>query len=78
MGAGTETNSEQNELGASFRRSTRIRPPNVRLSDYELDIPASLGIQSVNELLEPTSVEEALSAPDALKWIEALDTEYKE
>ncbi|GMF18573.1 unnamed protein product [Phytophthora fragariaefolia] len=35
-------------------------------------------IQSVNELLEPTSVPEALSAPDALKWIEALDTEYQE
>lgn len=43
-----------------------------------MDIPASLVIQSVNELLEPVSVEEALSAPDAKKWIEALDNEYKE
>ncbi|GMF32476.1 unnamed protein product [Phytophthora fragariaefolia] len=44
--------------------------------DDEEDI--ALVIQSVNELLEPTSVPEALSAPDALKWIEALDTEYQE
>ncbi|GMF40644.1 unnamed protein product [Phytophthora fragariaefolia] len=79
VGVGKERDDEEDiELGASFRRSTRIRRPNVRLSDYNVDIPASLVIQSVNELLEPTSVPEALSAPDALKWIEALDTEYQE
>lgn len=65
VGAGTEDESEENEgPGASFRRSTRIRRSNVRLRDYMIDIPASLVIQSVNELLEPTSVEEALAAPD--------------
>ncbi|GMF52861.1 unnamed protein product [Phytophthora fragariaefolia] len=79
VGVGMERDDEEDvELGASFRRSTRIRRPNVRLSDYNVDIPASLVIQSGNELLEPTSVPEALSAPDALKWIEALDTEYQE
>lgn len=43
-----------------------------------MDNPASLVIQAVNEMLEPTSVAEALSAPDAKQWVEALETEYKE
>ncbi|OWZ07189.1 reverse transcriptase [Phytophthora megakarya] len=68
----------ENSLGASVRRSTRVRRPNDRLRDYEVEIAASLVVQAVNELLEPTSVTEALSAPDAKKWIAALETEYKE
>ncbi|KAG3042292.1 hypothetical protein PC121_g23140 [Phytophthora cactorum] len=71
-------NEAKNDPCTSFRRSTRVRRPNARLFDFELDIPASLVIQAVNELLEPTSVAEALSAPDAKQWIEALETEYKE
>jgi hypothetical protein len=79
VGTGSEDESKEDEgTGASFRRSTRIRRPNVRLREYMLDIPASLVIQSVNELLEPTSVEEALAAPDVKEWIKALDTEYQE
>jgi hypothetical protein len=79
VGTGSEDESEEDEgPGASFRRSTRIRRPNVRLREYMLDIPASLVIQSVNELLEPTSVKKALAAPDAKEWIKALDTEYQE
>ncbi|KAE9023499.1 hypothetical protein PF011_g3946 [Phytophthora fragariae] len=55
VGAGTEDENEENKGHvASFRRSTRIRRPNVRLREYMIDIPASLVIQSVNELLEPT------------------------
>ncbi|CAI5716675.1 unnamed protein product [Peronospora effusa] len=38
----------------------------------------ALVIQAVNELLEPMSVTEALSAPDAKQWIKALETEYHE
>ncbi|KAG3192969.1 hypothetical protein PC128_g10330 [Phytophthora cactorum] len=71
-------NEAKNDPCTSFRRSTRVRRPNARLLDFELVIPASLVIQAVNELLEPTSVAEALSAPDAKQWIEALETEYKE
>ncbi|GMF47685.1 unnamed protein product [Phytophthora fragariaefolia] len=42
VGVGKERDDEEDiELGASFRRSTRIRRPNVRLSDYNVDIPAS-------------------------------------
>ncbi|KAG3131505.1 hypothetical protein PI126_g20022 [Phytophthora idaei] len=44
----------------SFRRSTRVRRPNIRLKDYDVEIPASLVIQAVNLLLEPQSVDEAL------------------
>ncbi|KAE9001680.1 hypothetical protein PR002_g17848 [Phytophthora rubi] len=73
-----EDNDEDNGLGASFRRSTRIRHPNVRLADYEIELPASLVIQAVNAILEPTSVEAALEAPDAEKWVEALNTEFAE
>ncbi|OWZ03494.1 hypothetical protein PHMEG_00024766 [Phytophthora megakarya] len=58
--------------------STRVRRPNVRLHDYEVEIAANLIVQAANELLEPTSIPEALSAPDAKKWIAALETEYKE
>ncbi|KAG3206881.1 hypothetical protein PC129_g21634 [Phytophthora cactorum] len=68
-------NEAKNDPCTSFRRSTRVRRPNARLLDFELEIPASLVIQAVNELLEPTSVAEALSAPDAKQWIEALETE---
>ncbi|CAI5728216.1 unnamed protein product [Peronospora farinosa] len=67
-----------NDPEAAFRRSTRVRRQNVRLSDYELNISAALVIQAVNELLEPMSVTEALSAPDAKQWIKALETEYGE
>ncbi|KAE9002116.1 hypothetical protein PR003_g18342 [Phytophthora rubi] len=79
VGGDRESEDEAaNNPSTSFRRSTRVRQQNVRLHDYEVDIPASLVIQAVNELLEPTSVEEALSAPDAKEWVDALDTEYKE
>ncbi|OWZ16541.1 LOW QUALITY PROTEIN: Retrovirus-related Gag-pol Polyprotein [Phytophthora megakarya] len=63
---------------ASFRRSTRVRRPNVRLQDYDVDIPASLVIQAVNLLLEPQSVQEALRSPDVDQWKKALETEYAE
>ena len=63
---------------SSSRRSTGARQPPVRLSDYELYIVTALVIQAVNELLEPTSVTEALSAPNAKQWIKALENEYQE
>ncbi|OWY97668.1 Integrase, catalytic core protein, partial [Phytophthora megakarya] len=75
---GAEEGEMENSLGASVRRSTRVRRPNDRLRDYEVEIAANLVVQAVNELLEPTSVTETLSAPDAKKWIAALETEYKE
>ncbi|KAE9282446.1 hypothetical protein PF008_g27639 [Phytophthora fragariae] len=67
---------EASRAATSFRRSTRIRRPNVRLQDYEVEIPASLVIEAVNVLMEPQSVDEALQGPDAEKWIEALEKEY--
>ncbi|KAG3179687.1 hypothetical protein PC128_g15824 [Phytophthora cactorum] len=60
----------------SFRWSTRARRPNVRLQDYEIEIPAGLVVEAVNELMEPQSVEEALQGPGADKWEEALKKEH--
>ncbi|KAG2944391.1 hypothetical protein PC117_g9030 [Phytophthora cactorum] len=60
----------------SFRRSTRVRRPNIRLKDYDVEIPASLVIQAVNLLLEPQSVDESLQSQDAEKWVEALNKEF--
>ncbi|OWZ13457.1 hypothetical protein PHMEG_00013209 [Phytophthora megakarya] len=52
-----EENGEEHErLGTSFRRSTRIREQNVRLWDYEVDLPESLVIQFVNAILESTEL----------------------
>ncbi|OWY92439.1 Gag-pol Polyprotein [Phytophthora megakarya] len=73
-----ENGEEYERSGTSFRRSTRIREQNVRLRDYEVDLPESLVIQSVNAILEPTSVKAALESPDSDKWVEALNTEYSE
>ncbi|GMF24868.1 unnamed protein product [Phytophthora fragariaefolia] len=67
---------EASRAATSFRRSTRIRRPNVRLQDYEIEIPASLVIEAVNVLMEPQTVDEALQGPDAEKWIDALEKEY--
>ena len=50
---------------ASSWISTIARRPLVRIPEYELNIFALLVIQAVNEMLEPTSVTEALSVPDA-------------
>lgn len=61
-----EEDDEDNGTGASSRRSTRIRK-NVRMSDYEIELPESLVIQAVHMVLEPPSVDAALSAPDAEK-----------
>ncbi|GMF44882.1 unnamed protein product [Phytophthora fragariaefolia] len=67
---------EASRAATSFRRSTRIRRPNVRLQDYEIEIPASLVIEAVNVLMEPQTVDETLQGPDAEKWLEALEKEY--
>ena len=56
-----------NDPRASLRRSTRKQRPNIRLEDYDLNIPATLVIQVVHATLEPMSVKEALCAPDATK-----------
>ncbi|KAE8975051.1 hypothetical protein PR001_g25156 [Phytophthora rubi] len=67
---------EASRAATSFCRSTRIRRPNIRLQDYEVEIPASLVIQALNLLMEPHSIQEALQGPDAEKWIEALEKEH--
>ncbi|KAE9021522.1 hypothetical protein PR002_g12226 [Phytophthora rubi] len=69
---------EDSGAGASFRRSTRIRRPNARLFDYVVELPESLVIQAIHAVMNPTSVNEALEAPDADKWIEALYKEFRE
>ncbi|GMF51860.1 unnamed protein product [Phytophthora fragariaefolia] len=74
----SDDEDEDSGAGASFRRSTRIRRQNVRLGDYELEIPESLVIHAVNTILEPTSVNAAMNAEDADKWIEALYNEFGE
>ncbi|KAE9283969.1 hypothetical protein PR003_g26983 [Phytophthora rubi] len=77
--SGDEDDEEENTgAGASFRRSTRIRKPNVRYCDYDIELPESLVIQVVNSMLEPTSTDAALNAPDADKWVEALYNEFGE
>lgn len=53
-----------------------MRRPNIRLPDYDVEIPASLVIQAVSYLLEPQTVDEASHAPDADKWVEALHKKF--
>uniref|UniRef100_H3H3Z1 Reverse transcriptase Ty1/copia-type domain-containing protein n=1 Tax=Phytophthora ramorum TaxID=164328 RepID=H3H3Z1_PHYRM len=71
-----EDEEEERDTAESFRRSTRVRHPNPKYRDFEVDLPASLVIEAVNSLMEPQTVQEALIAPDAGKWIEALEKEY--
>ncbi|POM62801.1 polyprotein [Phytophthora palmivora] len=71
-------NHDDCEEGASFRRTTRIRRPNVRLCDYEVDLPESLVIQEMNAVMESTSVKAAMEAADSEKRIEALNNECSE
>jgi hypothetical protein len=71
-----EADDEDNGAGASFRRSTRIRRPNARFFDYVVELPESLGIQAMHAVMDPTSVKEALEAPDTNQWIKALNMEY--
>ncbi|KAE9297801.1 hypothetical protein PR003_g23405 [Phytophthora rubi] len=73
-----EDDDEDSGPGASFRRSTRIRRPNARLFDYVVELPESLVIQAMHAVMNPTSVNEALEAPDADQWIEALYKEFRE
>ncbi|POM70554.1 Hypothetical protein PHPALM_12984, partial [Phytophthora palmivora] len=68
-----EDSDEELGAGESFRRSSRIRRPNVRMKDYELELPESLVIQSMHAVMDPVSVQAALDAPDAEQWIEALN-----
>ncbi|GMF23407.1 unnamed protein product [Phytophthora fragariaefolia] len=73
-----EDEEEERDTTESFRRSTRVRHSNPKYADFEVDLPASLGIEAVNALMEPQTVQEALNAPDADKWIEALEKEWKD
>lgn len=57
-------NDEDDGKGASFRRSTRIRIPNVRFYDFEEELPERLVIQTMNAVLDPTSLKTALGTPD--------------
>ncbi|KAE9014860.1 hypothetical protein PR002_g14108 [Phytophthora rubi] len=69
---------EASRAATPFHRSSRVRRPNVRLQDYEVEIPTSLVVQAVNLLLEPQNIQEALQGPDAEKWIEALEKEHSD
>ncbi|KAE8906575.1 hypothetical protein PF007_g21338 [Phytophthora fragariae] len=71
-----EDEEELSDTTESFRRSTRVRRPNPKYQDYEVDLPLSLVIEAVNALMEPQTIDEALSGPDADKWIEALEKEH--
>ena len=46
--------------------------------DYEINILDTLAIMTLNEVLEPMSVHEALNAAYAQKWIEGIETRYQE
>ncbi|GMF39835.1 unnamed protein product [Phytophthora fragariaefolia] len=74
--SGSEDDIEMNDTAASFRRSTRTRWPNARYRDNEVELPMSLVIETVNSLMDPETVDDALSGPDAETWIEALQKEY--
>jgi hypothetical protein len=73
-----EDEEEQRDTAESFRRSPRVRNPKPKYRDFEVDLPASLVIEAMNTLMEPQTVQEALDAPDAGKWIGALEKEYKD
>ncbi|OWZ11400.1 polyprotein, partial [Phytophthora megakarya] len=73
-----EDSDEELGAGESFRHSSRIRRPNVRMKDYELELPESLVIQAMHAVMDPVSVQAALDAPDAEQWVEALNKEYSE
>ncbi|GMF24220.1 unnamed protein product [Phytophthora fragariaefolia] len=73
-----EDEEEERDTAESFRRSTRVRHSNPKYADFEVDLPASLVIEAVNALMESQTVQEALNAPDADKWIEALEKEWKD
>ncbi|KAJ8523262.1 hypothetical protein ON010_g17601 [Phytophthora cinnamomi] len=53
---------------APTRVSSRIRRPNVRLSDYQLMVEEET-------VVEPTTVEAALKSPQRARWLEALHSE---
>lgn len=75
--SGSDTDEEEmKDTTESFRRSRRVRWPNPRYKDFEVELPSSLIIESVNAVMEPQTVEEALNVPDADKWKEALEKEY--
>ncbi|GMF18004.1 unnamed protein product [Phytophthora fragariaefolia] len=52
-----EDNAKERKTAESFRRSTRVRLPNPIYRDFEVDLPASLGIEAVNALMEPQTVQ---------------------
>ncbi|KAE8996351.1 hypothetical protein PR003_g4091 [Phytophthora rubi] len=74
--SGSEDDVEMNDTAESFRRSTRTRWPNSRYRDYEVELPMSLVIETVNSLMDPETVDNAFSGPDAEKWVEVLEKEY--
>jgi Reverse transcriptase (RNA-dependent DNA polymerase)/gag-polypeptide of LTR copia-type/Integrase core domain/GAG-pre-integrase domain len=72
--------TQEDGLSHTIRRSTRQRQTNTRLAGYDVDIPPSLQpahiinhLQAAND--NPSSLREALSSPDAPRWIEAMNIE---
>lgn len=72
----SEDDVMMNDTTESFRRSHRTRWPSSRYKDFEVELPLSLMIEAVNSIMEPQTLEEALAAPDADQWIQALKKEY--
>lgn len=48
---------------------------NVRLCDYEVELPEMLVIQAMNVVMELLFGKATLDAPDSDKWVEALNTD---
>ena len=63
--SGSET--EASDMAESFRRSRRVRKPNTRLQDFEVELPPSLVVEAINTVMEPQTVQQALMEPDADK-----------
>ncbi|KAE9029193.1 Retrovirus-related Pol polyprotein from transposon TNT 1-94 [Phytophthora rubi] len=73
-------NRQRRPVPAPTRRSTRQRRPNSRYSPHTFVMAITLMqcmlVGVVNEILNPTSVREAMASPQAAGWKEAMDKEY--
>ncbi|GMF25087.1 unnamed protein product [Phytophthora fragariaefolia] len=69
--SGSEDDIEMNATAESFRRSTRTRWPNARYQGFEVELPMSLVIDTVNALMDHETLVERPMDKKVLtgKWV---------